>query len=172
MPPHFGTRHLIFDLVEASRSEEHTSELQSQSKLVCRLLLEKKNTQQLLFACPSPKSPSERFDSRRRLDVELEVSCDLHLPCAQRPEPLGVFRGLSDDGVQGLGRAPDKRRHEAVTARGSRRHPGVGKHQGHAGAPALGHEVKPDLGFHENFFFSDAATTEIYTLSLHDALPI
>src|SRR2546427_12377005 len=28
----------------ASRSEEHTSELQSQSNLVCRLLLEKKNT--------------------------------------------------------------------------------------------------------------------------------
>src|SRR5688572_31277209 len=27
----------------AERSEEHTSELQSQSKLVCRLLLEKKN---------------------------------------------------------------------------------------------------------------------------------
>src|SRR2546430_9162900 len=29
-------------LVVASRSEEHTSELQSQSNLVCRLLLEKK----------------------------------------------------------------------------------------------------------------------------------
>src|SRR2546427_13131169 len=28
--------------VESSRSEEHTSELQSQSNLVCRLLLEKK----------------------------------------------------------------------------------------------------------------------------------
>src|SRR2546430_7339589 len=28
--------------LEASRSEEHTSELQSQSNLVCRLLLEKK----------------------------------------------------------------------------------------------------------------------------------
>src|SRR2546430_6823140 len=28
----------------AVRSEEHTSELQSQSNLVCRLLLEKKNT--------------------------------------------------------------------------------------------------------------------------------
>src|SRR2546427_6598813 len=28
--------------VEGSRSEEHTSELQSQSNLVCRLLLEKK----------------------------------------------------------------------------------------------------------------------------------
>src|SRR2546430_5911443 len=31
-------------LLVATRSEEHTSELQSQSNLVCRLLLEKKNT--------------------------------------------------------------------------------------------------------------------------------
>src|SRR5688572_31062011 len=30
------------------RSEEHTSELQSQSNLVCRLLLEKKNTELLV----------------------------------------------------------------------------------------------------------------------------
>src|SRR2546430_8755472 len=30
-----------------NRSEEHTSELQSQSNLVCRLLLEKKNKQRL-----------------------------------------------------------------------------------------------------------------------------
>src|SRR2546430_4407489 len=29
---------------DLARSEEHTSELQSQSNLVCRLLLEKKNT--------------------------------------------------------------------------------------------------------------------------------
>src|SRR5256886_5551579 len=29
---------------DASRSEEHTSELQSQSNVVCRLLLEKKNS--------------------------------------------------------------------------------------------------------------------------------
>src|SRR2546430_10027234 len=34
----------VDDVVEAlKRSEEHTSELQSQSNLVCRLLLEKKN---------------------------------------------------------------------------------------------------------------------------------
>src|SRR2546430_8769305 len=33
-----------FSLERASRSEEHTSELQSQSNLVCRLLLEKKKT--------------------------------------------------------------------------------------------------------------------------------
>src|SRR2546427_6527555 len=33
---------LLSRLTAASRSEEHTSELQSQSNLVCRLLLEKK----------------------------------------------------------------------------------------------------------------------------------
>src|SRR5688572_32690306 len=36
--------------VRNSRSEEHTSELQSQSNLVCRLLLEKKN-QPLSLEC-------------------------------------------------------------------------------------------------------------------------
>src|SRR2546430_13470526 len=36
---------------EAARSEEHTSELQSQSNLVCRLLLEKKKD---MFLLPSP----------------------------------------------------------------------------------------------------------------------
>src|SRR2546427_7626524 len=35
------------DLYGQVRSEEHTSELQSQSNLVCRLLLEKKNTGQV-----------------------------------------------------------------------------------------------------------------------------
>src|SRR5256886_16915957 len=33
-----------FDIGRKSRSEEHTSELQSQSKIVCRLLLDKKHT--------------------------------------------------------------------------------------------------------------------------------
>src|SRR5256886_4163240 len=33
------------------RSEEHTSELQSQSNLVCRLLLEKKKINATLFSC-------------------------------------------------------------------------------------------------------------------------
>src|SRR5688572_31170874 len=39
-PGHCGTRWLLPSA--ALRSEEHTSELQSQSNLVCRLLLEKK----------------------------------------------------------------------------------------------------------------------------------
>src|SRR2546430_6039018 len=33
------------------RSEEHTSELQSQSNLVCRLLLEKKKTNKNIMSC-------------------------------------------------------------------------------------------------------------------------
>src|SRR5688572_32724397 len=37
---------LVVSLVAESRSEEHTSELQSQSNLVCRLLLEKKKNEQ------------------------------------------------------------------------------------------------------------------------------
>src|SRR5689334_23607800 len=36
---------LLDTLSEEQRSEEHTSELQSQFHLVCRLLLEKKNSQ-------------------------------------------------------------------------------------------------------------------------------
>src|SRR2546430_6441822 len=36
--------HLDTDVAPGLRSEEHTSELQSQSNLVCRLLLEKKKT--------------------------------------------------------------------------------------------------------------------------------
>src|SRR5256886_6890231 len=42
-----------------ARSEEHTSELQSQSNLVCRLLLEKKKHQQL-FDHPRLYTPSLR----------------------------------------------------------------------------------------------------------------
>src|SRR5688572_30861370 len=38
-----GAEAAAFTRRRKARSEEHTSELQSQSKLVCRLLLEKKN---------------------------------------------------------------------------------------------------------------------------------
>src|SRR5256886_11576646 len=42
---HLGVRVLGVSII-TDRSEEHTSELQSQSNLVCRLLLEKKKRQQ------------------------------------------------------------------------------------------------------------------------------
>src|SRR5690349_22936035 len=38
------------------RSEEHTSELQSRRDLVCRLLLEKKKTQEVMRAARKPAS--------------------------------------------------------------------------------------------------------------------
>src|SRR5688572_32288469 len=38
-----GNQYGTWDRTDRNRSEEHTSELQSQSNLVCRLLLEKKN---------------------------------------------------------------------------------------------------------------------------------
>src|SRR5260370_19721115 len=47
------TMKLSLDQALEGRSEEHTSELQSHLNLVCRLLLEKKNTQQTLFKARS-----------------------------------------------------------------------------------------------------------------------
>src|SRR6266480_2082852 len=83
-----------------ARSEEHTSELQSHVNLVCRLLLEKKNQE----------------------DVSAEKTA----------------RQAMQDAEQAYGNAAFL----------------VSLHSG------------------GSFFFNDAATTEIYTLSLHDALPI
>src|SRR5206468_8785747 len=51
------------------RSEEHTSELQSRSDLVCRLLLEKKHNK---IQCGDHGSDHTRYDWRGRL---LTASC-------------------------------------------------------------------------------------------------
>src|SRR6516164_1223583 len=87
------------------RSEEHTSELQSQFHLVCRLLLEKKKRH----------------------------------PFPQRAQQKGLMQAA----VAGCGDAP-----LAILA------------------------LTVLTIFDVFFFFNDTATTEIYTLSLHDALPI
>src|SRR3712207_8686491 len=47
-----------------SRSEEHTSELQSRQYLVCRLLLEKKNISILILAYSPPSLPSRSSSSQ------------------------------------------------------------------------------------------------------------
>src|SRR5947199_8146831 len=47
----FGYRTVLPRLVEAGRSEEHTSELQSLRHLVCRLLLEKKKYSSRVHIC-------------------------------------------------------------------------------------------------------------------------
>src|SRR6266496_2903774 len=98
-----------------SRSEEHTSELQSRRDLVCRLLLEKKKNQsQLRF----PQEPRRPYHTSH-LGLLSDMSPEVHRP------PLEKFNALND--------------------------------------------VPSCFRF---FFFNDTATTEIYTLSLHDALPI
>src|SRR5476649_1514744 len=89
------------------RSEEHTSELQSHSDLVCRLLLEKKKNIARTLAPPTAPTMSA-------LPFGLVVEC---IECAIMAT---CFSSI----------------------------------------------------FHFFFFFNDTATTEIYTLSLHDALPI
>src|SRR5476649_116881 len=85
------------------RSEEHTSELQSHSDLVCRLLLEKKKS----FSAECRLQPD-----RHRCGTRLSSRSRYKSALPENSRPFGAF------------------------------------------------------------FFNDTATTEIYTLSLHDALPI
>src|ERR1022692_4099566 len=97
------------------RSEEHTSELQSPCNLVCRLLLEKKNT--------SEQTPA----------------------LAARPTQSSVIAYCATRWATGP-------------------------------LPRSAHDCQNPrwvafLSFFF-FFFNDTATTEIYTLSLHDVLPI
>src|SRR6202522_4484858 len=99
----------------ASRSEEHTSELQSPIHLVCRLLLEKKK-------------------ERRHCDNAM----------------LGALYFLADSALFPTAVSEERARGRYRTTRFLLRSTFL-------------------LTF---FFFIDAATPEISTLSLHDALPI
>src|SRR2546427_1308263 len=61
-----------------SRSEEHTSELQSQSNLVCRLLLEKKK-----LSAATARSESKRLSPRQALKRSRE-GYNTHVPYPSR----------------------------------------------------------------------------------------
>src|SRR5256886_3809362 len=63
------------------RSEEHTSELQSQSNLVCRLLLEKKKKQR------KNSTDLMRVNFARRIK---SIAVQSHHDCADRFSPLQV----------------------------------------------------------------------------------
>src|SRR5476649_924797 len=102
-------------MVTISRSEEHTSELQSHSDLVCRLLLEKKKITRWLV-------PANRQN-------------DLSARSPYQPGRRLVYSSSTT------------------------------KVDGSAGSGTMKYSQL-------SFFFNDTATTEIYTLSLHDALPI
>src|SRR2546427_4474926 len=53
------------------RSEEHTSELQSQSNLVCRLLLEKKKKKKQKHKKENRKKTSEVNESNRTMQINI-----------------------------------------------------------------------------------------------------
>src|SRR6516164_5398300 len=97
------------------RSEEHTSELQSQFHLVCRLLLEKKNTTVIPAAL---------------LSINVVFTTNITL-------------AIADDNY------------------GAQLNP-----------CAVPNEIVGSLEETAFFFFNDTTPTDIYTLSLHDALPI
>src|SRR5256886_6439152 len=80
------------------RSEEHTSELQSQSNLVCRLLLEKKKspslpcTRPLLLLRESPSAGSTELSSTVSTAATNRYSCrgsvSMHLDPSSEPPRL------------------------------------------------------------------------------------
>src|SRR2546427_7149596 len=70
------------------RSEEHTSELQSQSNLVCRLLLEKKKKTDELQSQSHPASYRLRAKARHKAQVTVNPRCTLVHQFAIPPHTL------------------------------------------------------------------------------------
>src|SRR2546427_4639394 len=69
-----GRCHAGQEVVPGSRSEEHTSELQSQSNLVCRLLLEKKKNKYTRYESSIHPGWSQLAQDRPRLAPPAEPS--------------------------------------------------------------------------------------------------
>src|SRR5262249_61593756 len=70
---HSRARHSDKPAGRKNRSEEHTSELQSLTNLVCRLLLEKKNNNLTAITDGRPEVPEERLshaESRREVEIK------------------------------------------------------------------------------------------------------
>src|SRR5688572_19378705 len=102
------------------RSEEHTSELQSQSNLVCRLLLEKKNVVSRISGSAGvrlrPAAPVVLCDF-----VDVSLSPGLYLPPlvdSKQSRPVGrsacrrldrLFSARRSDGVAAAGRVLPRR---------------------------------------------------------------
>src|SRR5690554_2723731 len=141
-----------------TRSEEHTSELQSRPHLVCRLLLEKKKRRE---ARSRLRGSAPREVIKTALTVEARGGhVRVFMPPLTRMEAYAALIATIEDTAAALttpvvieGYAPPRDARVRVL------------------------QVTPDPGvievnIHPFFFFNDTAATEIYTLSLHDALPI
>src|SRR6266567_7287899 len=62
--PHVGECVARDRSLRHARSEEHTSELQSQSNLVCRLLLEKKKNKKIIYLKEKKKNKTNTYKTR------------------------------------------------------------------------------------------------------------
>src|SRR2546430_2345236 len=97
-------------MAPSGRSEEHTSELQSQSNLVCRLLLEKKNCQS---ARPDDRGASiahndiDAGDSLPRAALDLEQQVQLRAGAGERELRAEGYRFSERGALSGAERAPD-----------------------------------------------------------------
>src|SRR2546430_13225209 len=91
------TPHCVL-VVSRDRSEEHTSELQSQSNLVCRLLLEKKNIKHSLAQAVLDGECAQRTGvcagSLFIRDVDRQQLAAQAMPASDRPQAHSVHRHL------------------------------------------------------------------------------
>src|SRR5260221_2482815 len=84
----------------AKRSEEHTSELQSHSDLVCRLLLEKTRQKRAMQIERSPPRQTEHFgpDDLAEVEGEEKVGCQTRDRC----DHVGRIHGRWHENGQAL----------------------------------------------------------------------
>src|SRR2546430_3749897 len=85
--------------ISVARSEEHTSELQSQSNLVCRLLLEKKNSLRPLLALLLPADRLLVFSPVQPCGVQLRQSLVPLICVCRRVPSLSSVHGLRSSPV-------------------------------------------------------------------------
>src|SRR5262245_54263254 len=124
-----------------SRSEEHTSELQSLRHLVCRLLLEKKNA---------------LHTKRQNLFQELDAV--IHL--LMEAKHWGLRKSRNATSLNSSFKSLDTLKVKIISVTFRR-------------VIRTNHKKASKIWRHENILLCDyPASPEIYTLSLHDALPI
>src|SRR5205085_2514420 len=139
---------------EVDRSEEHTSELQSQSNLVCRLLLEKKKKVR-----PNHETNINIIARRKGKDVNIHTVLDGIIN--------NIIATIQRINIIGSREGSRKRRRLKENQTGKKFRVGI-----KSNISTNRNNLISVVDRFIHFFFNDTATTEIYTLSLHDALPI
>src|SRR5690242_11555985 len=170
-------RALPADRAPLDRSEEHTSELQSHVNLVCRLLLEKKK--QITYLGPAGLRV-DGVDLRLQLDPWLSKTGAVQAGWPQVPAHDTLCQpGLVERAYGTVSHDMLDHWHLSDLASLAPTSPVLIPRSPspnfRARLMAAGVANRIEVPACQNclfFFFNDTATTEIYTLSLHDALPI